>query len=301
MTRTTYSDRPGKDGRISAVMVSYMTGPALMEAVRGIQRDPDIFELIIIDNGNPRIDRARIWEVASRTENVRLVQGHGNIGFAAACNYGAALADGDYLLFINPDAILESGAARQMARAGDLHTRPWITGGMLFNAAGREQRGGRRGVLSMRSAIASFTPLHRLPGIASMHRENEPLPSGPALIPTVSGALMLMDRQSFNQLGGFDEAYFLHVEDIEICRRARDMGGDVIFVPGACAFHYGSTSEVTRWRVEMHKLRGLIRYFWTSGPGFGAKLGTILIAPLMAAALMARTVWLSLRKAVTGR
>lgn len=288
-------------GRISAIMVSYMTGPALMEAMRAVQRDPDIAELIIVDNGNPRVDRLRMLDVASRTDSVRLLQGHGNIGFAAACNYGAALAEGDYFLFINPDAVLEVSAARQMADAGQRFQRPWVVGGLLFDAYGREQRGARRGVLSMRSAIASFTPLHRLPGINSMHRENEPLPKQPITIPTVSGALMMIDRLSFDQMGGFDEAYFLHVEDIEICRRARAMGGDVVFVPGARAFHYGSTSEVTRWRVETHKLRGLIRYFWTSGPGLGAKFGTILIAPLMGAALGARTIWLSIRKVIVGR
>lgn len=271
-----------------------------MEAIRGIQRDPDIAELIIVDNGNQPLDGPRMLEVASRRGDVRILQGHGNIGFAAGCNYGAAMASGDAFLFINPDAVIIEGAARQLEQAGTTLKTPWIAGGMLINATGQEQRGGRRGVLSKRSAIATFTPLHRLPGITSMHREKEPLSEGPMPMPTVSGALMLMDRKSYDLLGGFDEGYFLHVEDIEICRRVRSLGGEIVFVPDARAFHYGSTSNVTRWRVELHKLKGLLRYFWTSGPGLDAKLGTIILAPVMAAALGARTLWISIRKAFVG-
>ena len=81
-----------------------------MESIRAVQRDPDIEELIVIDNGNAPIDRPRLFEVASRSDNVRIIQGHGNIGFSRACNYGAALAKGDYLHFVNPDAVLRVGA-----------------------------------------------------------------------------------------------------------------------------------------------------------------------------------------------
>lgn len=281
-------------------MVSYLTGPALMEAIRALQRDADIHELIVVDNGNSAADRVRLLEVASRSDNVRILQGHGNVGFARACNYGAALTKGEMLLFINPDAVTEDGAARQLAQAGASLQTPWIAGGMLIDASGAEQRGGRRGVLSMRSAIASFTCLHRLPGISPMHREDEPLAEGPMPMPTVSGAFMLTSRNSYRRLNGFDESYFLHVEDIEICRRARAMGGNIVFVPSARALHYGSTSNVSRWRVEQHKLDGLVRYFWTSGPGLGPKLGTILITPLIATGLAARTIWLNVRKAFAG-
>jgi len=298
------SDSPTSDtseGRISVVMVSYMTGSALMESIRAVQRDLDIDELIIVDNGNAPADRTRLFEVAQRSDNVRILQGHGNVGFARGCNYGAALATGDYLFFLNPDAVIETGAARKLADAGDSLGTPWLAGGMLLNSSGQEQRGARRGKLTAMSAFASFTPLHRLPGLQSIHRGNEPMPTGPVPMPTVSGASILMDRASFDRIGGFDEGYFLHVEDIAICRSVREAGGEVIFVPDARAMHYGSTSNVTPWRVEWHKLKGFLRYFWMSGPGLGVKIGTILGAPLMAGALFARFTMLSLRKAIRGR
>lgn len=301
MSASSTSKTRAVDRSISVIIVSYMTGPALMESIRAVQRDPDIHELIVVDNGNAQADRPRLLEVASRTENVRILQGHGNVGFARGCNYGAAMASGRYLLFLNPDAILDVGAARQMADAGGRAQSPWITGGLLLNSSGEEQRGARRGALTIGSALTSFTALHRLPGLQSIHRENLPLPPGPVPMPTISGASLMMDRASFDAVGGFDPAYFLHVEDIAICRTVRRRGGSVTFVPGARAMHYGSTSDIPRWRVECHKLRGLLRYFWTSGPGLGAKLATILVAPLMGAALFARTIWLGVRKGIRGR
>jgi len=80
---------------------------------------------------------------------------------------------------------------------------------------------------------------------------------------------------------GFDERYFLHVEDIEICRRARQMGGQVGFVPGAVVMHYGSTSDVPRIWIENEKLKGFLRYFWNYTPGIMPKILTILAAPVL--------------------
>lgn len=300
MTHANTTSETEARGRISVIMVSYMTGPALMESIRAVQRDPDIDELIVVDNGNAPIDRPRLFDVAARTGHVRIVQGHGNVGFSRACNYGASLATGDFLHFLNPDAVLQVGASRQLTEAGTGATRPWIAGGMLLNSAGKEQRGARRDRLTLGSAFISFSPLHRLPGLRSIHLEHHPMPEGPVLMPTISGANLMTDRESFEALGGFDECYFLHVEDIDICHRARTMGGEVIFVPGAIAMHYGSTSDLPRWRVEAHKLKGLLRFFWTTSSGLGGKFGTILLAPLMLAGLAFRTIWLGLRKAVRG-
>lgn len=284
-----------KDARISVIMVSYKTGPVLLQSILSVQDDPDIHELIIVDNGNSADDRSALYAAAAKTETVRIVQGQGNVGFSRGCNYGAALATGTYLFFLNPDALIERGAARKLVDAGAEAKTPWLAGGLLVDVDGNEQRGSRRGALTLRSALISFTPLHRRFGLRSIHRENEPLPRGPVPMPTISGASVLMDRASYDVVGGFDPGYFLHIEDIAICRSVRNADGTVIFVPDARAMHYGSTSNVSFGRVEWFKLKGFLRYFWTAGPGLGVKIKTILSAPLFALAIGARFVLLSLR------
>lgn len=286
---------------ISVIMVSYMTGPALMEAITAVLEDRDIHELIVVDNGNTESARARLSELTAKRTRVRFLQGHGNIGFARACNYGAKLATGHYLLFLNPDAVITKSAARQLANAGDCLMEPWITGGLLRDEKGQEQRGARRRALTPLSALVGFLPvLEIIPGLRSIHRETDPLPTHPVQIDTISGACLMTDRPSFEKMGGFDERYFLHVEDIEICRRARQMGGQVGFVPGATVMHYGSTSNVPRVWIEKEKLKGFVRYFWNYTPGPASKILTVLAAPFMATAIVGRAYILSLSSALFG-
>ena len=80
-------------------------------------------------------------------------------------------------------------------------------------------------------------------------------------MPTISGACLYMGRDDFHALGGFDERFFLHVEDVDLCWRARRMGGCVLFAPAATVVHLGSTSLKHPVVVEYHKGRGLVRYF----------------------------------------
>jgi GT2 family glycosyltransferase len=280
--------------RVSVVVVSYYTGAALFECLQAVLADPDIFELILVDNGNPETTRERLWSFAKKRVRIKIVQGQGNVGFGRACNYGAKVAKGDYILFLNPDAIIEKGAALKMAECGENLNRPWVLGGFLQTEDGVEQRGSRRRALTPWSAFVSFTPLHKLPGFKSIHIKREKFPSTPHKIPTVSGACMMMDRESFNQLGGFDERFFLHVEDIDLCRRARLAGGQVYSVPPAKAMHYGSTSQVRIQRVEFEKFKGFVRYFWNYSAKWWARILLVLAVPFMFVAIMGRAWWLAL-------
>lgn len=287
--------------RISVIMVSFMTGPALFEAITAVMDESDIIELILVDNGNDFQTRRKLSEWQSRYDRLRLIQGHGNIGFSKANNLGAGFARGDYFLFLNPDAILLSGAAQKLANCGKGLKTPWIAGAMLRLVNGKEQRGARRNMLTSWSAITSFTPLHKLPMFQSIHRESDLVPEKPAKIPVVSGACMMMDRQTFDDMAGFDEDYFLHVEDIDLCRRVGEANGTVIFVPDAEVTHYGSTSRVRRQKVEWEKTKGFITYFRKHAKTPLGRLSVWLTSPLIILAIMGRAWWIALRAAILGR
>ena len=286
---------------ISVIMVSYHTGPALLEAVNAVLRDKSISEVIIVDNGNTDAMRKSLSDYIAASSRVRLLQGHGNIGFGRGCNYGAGLANSDYLLFLNPDAIISEGAAMRMANASTDLTAPWVLGAMLRSEHGIEQRGGRRRALTPWTALTTFTGLSKLPGVKGINMHEEPAPSGLVKLPTVSGAAFMMDRASFDRLGGFDERYFLHVEDIDLCRRARLAGGDVAFLPSASVLHYGGTSKVRRQVIEREKLKGFVRYFWNYSDKIWAKALCAVAVPFMTVAILGRSWGIALKQAIAGR
>lgn len=103
---------------ISAIMVSYMTGPALFEAINHVILDTQISELIIVDNGNPALARKNLLLLIKPYAHIKLITGHGNIGFSRACNYGAGLATGNFLLFLNPDALVAKNSATKLMNFG---------------------------------------------------------------------------------------------------------------------------------------------------------------------------------------
>ena len=240
---------------VTAIVVTYHTGPRLHECLYALVSDPDIDAVLIVDNGNPDTETAWLKAFAGARETVRLIAPGRNLGFGAGVNLAARDVREGALLLINPDAVLKRGSVTAMLAAGQGLSAPWIVGGKLFDLAGREGRGPRRRTLTLPRALAGFL------GLNLWTLEHTPPPEGPVPMDAVSGALMLTDTASFNRLGGFDEAYFLHVEDVDLCRRAWEAGGTVIYCPQAGALHYGSTSDVSSRTVARYKADSLNRYF----------------------------------------
>jgi len=279
---------------LSVVTVSWQTGPRLKESVEAVLRAPGVDEYVLVNHGNPPAVDAMLHALAEKHDKLRLVETRANLGFAKGCNIGAVEASGDILLFLNPDAVPTEGVARRLKDdfAALAQNRPAIIGARLLSEDRSEQRGARRGELTPWSAIVGFAGLHRLEGFSrifrDIHRERESLPDALVETPVVSGAAMAMKRGDFLDLGGFDEGYFLHVEDIDICRRVREAGGDVWFEPGADVLHYGGTSQSSVLFVEGHKARGFVRYFWKFYTGPLERLATLVMIPAMVGAIWAR-------------
>ena len=288
-SRTTETTAPV---RVSAVVVTYHTGDSLELCLRSLFSEPWIDEVILVDNGNPGPIASSLRALQADRRDVTLVQGQGNVGFARACNIGAELASGRHLLFVNPDAVIQRGAAEKMAEAGRRARSPWIVGGRLVDKKGREQRGARRELLTPWTAIVGMFGLGTLealsPVFRDVHRERDPKPDSVVPMPVVSGALMMMPRADFASVGGFDEGYFLHVEDIDICRRVGEAGGAVLFDPSAEALHFGATSKANWAKVESHKARGLVRYFEKFATSPGERVVVKVLAPCIGALIMVR-------------
>jgi hypothetical protein len=278
---------------ISVVMVVFMTGEALVESVACVLRDPLVDELVIVDNGSTSEDASHLRTLAERDDRVVLLAGHGNVGFARGANLGARTAKGEALVFLNPDAFLQPGCIAELVREIVGRPVPCIVGGRVLNADRTEQRGARRGEITPMTALMSLSRLAgRVPAWRryEVHWEGEVSPDRVAAVPTISGACFCMRREDFDAVDGFDEKYFLHVEDVDLCWRVRRAGGLVLFHPKAEVVHLGHTSLVSPIRVEFHKGVGLARYFRKRAVGGTQQVLAWLLSPVVVIAAIARPV-----------
>jgi N-acetylglucosaminyl-diphospho-decaprenol L-rhamnosyltransferase len=256
----------------SVIVVSYHTGPILWDCLEAALAAPETAELILVDNGNPPEVQARLAGLAAREARLTYAPQAENLGFAAGANRGAALSTGAALCFLNPDAVMAPGALRQLVATLGGPEKHRLVGGLIRGVDGQEQRGCRREEVTLWSAFVSASGLSRLeqavPAFRELHRNKDPMPAEAQPMPVVSGAFVCVGRALFDALGGFDEGYFLHVEDVDFCRRARAIGAEVLFEPRAAATHAGATSAVSSSFVRRAKAAGFRRYFlkFASGP-----------------------------------
>ena len=225
------------------IIVTYHTGEILFECINAaINQNPN--EIIIVDNGNDDTMRQRI---KSYGDKIKYIINDENLGFGSACNIGAHAtnANTELLLFLNPDAILTKANFEILPNQ--------LIGGMITDENGTEQRGARRGELSLKTAILAFV------GKDNFNYTKSTTNNDAIIVPTISGALFAVHKSDFERIGGFDENYFLHVEDIDICKRFRLAGGIVLFNPNLCAQHIGGTSKSPKLIIEYYSVDDLDR------------------------------------------
>lgn len=272
------------DVPVSVIVVNYNAGPGLRACLRAIRADEPGAELIVVDNdsSDDSLDCLSSPEFANRVE---IVKNGENLGFARAVNIGARRACAPALLILNPDCIVYPGAVRALLDAGHEAGDAGIVGGLVVDVDGGEQRGCRRNEPTpARIARRMVMPLLSRFGVVEngIDLTGSPLPRRTVAVDAVSGAFMLVARNAFETLGGFDEDYFLHFEDLDICRRARDAGMAVLFEPRALAVHLKSASGgADRLTVERHKRDGLLRYLERFHPGrFPGSMAVRLLSAL---------------------
>ena len=207
-------------GSISIVIVAFRSGTALLRCVRSATEEgPN--EIIVVDNGG---GGPEIREVAA-VEGVQVVSPGWNAGFAGGCNLGASRAQGDVLVFLNPDAVVAEGSVRSLAsRLED----PEVGIAMA-----------RLRLLDRPELLNSGGTVVHLSGLAWAGRYGEPAENLRRVeeVPTPSGAALAIRRELFDELGGFTEKLFMYLEDVELGWRVRLLGLGVVVDPGADVFH----------------------------------------------------------------
>jgi GT2 family glycosyltransferase len=205
-------------------------------------------ELIVVDNASAD---GTAEAVASLAPAARLVQTGRNAGFAAGCNAGAALARGELLVILNPDAAPLPGF-------GEAIRRPWVDGrGWAAWQALVAEGGGTR-------INSSGNPVH-FTGIVWAGGHGEPISAAPGAgeVTALSGACLAIPRLEWERLGGFPERFFLYHEDVDLSLRLRLRGGALGIEPAAVVDHdyeFGASDGKWLW-LERNRWAFLIRVY----------------------------------------
>lgn len=224
---------------LSIIIVNYNSGSVLEALVDYLLQTLTMTDIILVDNNSS--DKSA--DFAMQLPGVRLISQPKNIGFGSAANIGAAAANRPLLLFLNPDCFPNSDAISEMAKVLELDDNVGLCGARLLDFNGKEQLGGRRRNPTFSLIIGkAFRQLTRIEHIPSFDLNMDPVPNLPASVEAVSGACMMTTKKIHNDLAGFDEKFFLHFEDLDYCRRIRQLGYRVLFVPAAGVFHYQGVS-----------------------------------------------------------
>jgi N-acetylglucosaminyl-diphospho-decaprenol L-rhamnosyltransferase len=283
----------GEVGDVAAVIVNYNVRDHLLACVRSL-RDEGVDEIVVVDNDSRDGSGPAL---AAADANVRFLPAGANLGFGTAANRGVAATGASRLLILNPDAVVEPGCVKSLVAVLDGDDGLAVVGPRVDNPDGTRYPSARRfpdlGVAAGHAFLGLVRPGNRF---TRRYRMLDRDPDRAGDVDWVSGTCMLVRRAAFDAVGGFDEAYFMYVEDVDLCWRLRRAGWRVGYEPAAGVVHtVGASSERAPYRMIAAHHRSLLRFAVRSTTG-----GRRLLLPLVAVGLSVRTVLAWVQRAWRG-
>lgn len=267
--------------RVAAVVVDFHAGAALGECLDSL-RDNEVTDIVVVENGEPGSARQSLVG-----RDVVLVEPGLNLGYGRGVNRGAAATGSEkFLLVSNPDVVVHEGAVEEMVSFLDAHSHVAVVGPRIQRPDGSIYPSQRvfpnfwlAGVHALLAPVWASNPATRI--YRSPHRDGT--------VDWVSGACFVIRRAVFEEVGGFDERYFMFAEDMALCWQVREHGYAVAAHDGAVVTHIEGLSRqlATRSMVVAHH-RSAIRFEWQTARGvrralaplamfvLGVRLGLVL-------------------------
>ncbi|MDP3897842.1 MAG: glycosyltransferase family 2 protein [Mesorhizobium sp.] len=213
--------------RVTLVTVSYNSAPVLAELLGSV---PAGVPVVVVDNGGSDATA----EVASG-HGARLLRLERNQGFGRGCNAGAALAETEFLFFVNPDARLDPGCVEALVAFADAHPEASSANPRILDDRGRTRFRGRSALSDPGEWVTGGIPSEATP------------------VPTLLGGALFCRRSAFGAVSGFDPNIFLYHEDDDLAVRLRRQAGPAYFVPEAAVRHSGGRSSGRSTEVARFK------------------------------------------------
>ena len=217
-------------------------------------------EVVVVDNGCGD----DTWPMLQARDDVQAIRGSPELGFGGANNIGAAATTAPLILFLNPDTEPEPESIAEMA--GELERRPkaGAAGPRLTLSDGSLDPAGHRSFPRPANALHRFLGSPRLlrRGVAKPYNPDEASPTAVAEIDAVSGACLMVRREAFAAVGGFDPEFFMYGDDLDLQRRLADAGWHTLYIPTVRVWHHKRKSSRQRpLRTRFEFYRSMWRYY----------------------------------------
>lgn len=273
---------------VSIIIVNWNSGEQLFSCLSSL----DCFEnkeIVVVDNASFDGSEKSIEEMSG----VTLIRSSQNLGFGKACNLGAKHAKAEYLLFLNPDAVVYPGTLDKVLSfmENSANKNVGVCGVQLIDESGDVSRSCTRfpsAIDSVRHAIGIdrlFPRLGHFMAYWSHDKTQE--------VDHVIGAFYFVRRRLFETLGGFDERFFVYLEDLDLSLRIRRAGWKIMYLADVQAFHAGGgTSNQVKAKRLFYSLRSRLLYAYKNFSALGAfsvLLATLIVEPF------SRSAWAILR------
>ncbi len=282
-------------GELDVVVVNYNAGQAIVECLHRLKDQPGVGSIVVIDNASTD---GSVEVVEREYPDVRIVRNERNSGFGAGANQGIGATTSPCVVLLNPDADVRPGFVETLGRALDDHPKAGVVAALVLNPDGTVQPTKRAFPSLWHAALHGLVGLvwPGNPGTRAYTLADASF-TEPRTVDWVAGTAVALRREAFDEIGGFDEAFFFFVEDVDLCRRLWDAGWEVWFEPRAVAEHAWGTSWTQRplrflwihqwslWRYVRKHRRGA----W------------VLAYPVIGVALVLRFVLLAIRWLFTRR
>jgi hypothetical protein len=251
---------------ICIVIVNYNAGDALLHTVSTALNTQQPLRLIVVDNASSDGSCGKLSRHFAGDSRLEIIENAHNLGFARAVNACAMDAGEPFLLILNPDCELCPGALSLLKAALEQDAEAGLAAPKVMDSKGRVSHGTWRSFPEPWKALMTASGLCRFgrwfPALRGVEFHESERPERCCRAEAVSGACMMLRTSSFRRLGGLDEKFGLHFEDLDLMYRLRRDHQYCLYVPSAVAIHQQGISSRSRpWWVHRQKHLGLQRFF----------------------------------------
>lgn len=265
--------------KVSIIILTYNSSPYVLNLIKSIgllspnQKDT---EIIIADNLSTDDTVSKVSNLKSQISNFKLIENEKNLGFGAGINRASKEARGEYLLFINPDTEFEKGNINDLTSVFDKFEKVGIVGGKLIDKNGCAEKSCGR-FFGLFEILLTALGLDEVFGVRTSPKEIK-------RVDFVSGGFMMIKKDLFDKLNCFDENFFMYMEDVDLCFRAKKMEFLTYFTPHAVMEHASHGSSNRSFAIR-NIYKGIL-YYGKKNNSFVSYLLIKLILLLKAAFLV---------------